>query len=87
MGDVIFVTFVDVAEMSPKSVNIREHLHAIPQMICGLITHLGNVQHDVKLNFKGRAVEHSCGATLNGKHWIIGGYKKRQVFAKKSLRY
>ena len=79
------MTFLDVAEMSPKSVTIREHLHAIPQIICGLITYLGNVQHDVKLNFKVRAVENSCGATLHGKHWIIGGLKKRQVLAKRSL--
>ena len=42
---------------------------------------LGNVQRDLKLNFgKGTEVENSCGATLNGQHWIIGGYnEKRQV--------
>ena len=43
--------------------------------------YLGNVQRDFKLNFgKGTEVWGSCGATLNGQHWIIGGSnKKRQV--------
>ena len=42
---------------------------------------LGNVQRDLKLNFgKGTEVYYSCGATLNGQHWIIGGWnEKRQV--------
>ena len=46
-----------------------------------LKTYLGNVQSNLKLNFeKGTEVENSCGATLNGQHWIIGGYnEKRQV--------
>ena len=41
----------------------------------------GNVQRDLKLNFEeGTEVYGSCGATLNGQHWIIGGkYEKRQV--------
>lgn len=44
-------------------------------------TYLGNVRRDLKLNFeKGTQVEISCGATLNGQHWIIGGYSnKKQV--------
>ena len=43
--------------------------------------YLGNVQRDLKLNSeKGTEVYGSCGATLNGQHWIIGGYnEKRQV--------
>ena len=43
--------------------------------------HLGNVQSDLKLNFEeGTEVYYSCGATLNGQHWIIGGSsEKRQV--------
>ena len=43
--------------------------------------YLGNVQRDLKLNFgKGTEVNDSCGATLNGQHWIIGGWnEKRQV--------
>ena len=46
-----------------------------------LRTYLGNVQRDLKLNFeKDTEVYWSCGATLNGQHWIIGGYRdKRQV--------
>ena len=33
------------------------------------------------MNFEdGTEVENSCGATLNGQHWIIGGYnEERQV--------
>ena len=31
------------------------------------------------MNFEKRTeVENSCGATLNGQHWIIGGYKKKR---------
>ena len=43
--------------------------------------YLGNVKRDLKLNFeKGTEVYGSCGATLNGQNWIIGGYnEKRQV--------
>ena len=43
--------------------------------------YVGNVQRDLKLKLgKGTEVETSCGATLNGQHWIIGGYnEKRQV--------
>ena len=43
--------------------------------------YLGNVQSDLKLNFEeGKEVYSSCGATLNGQHWIIGGRnEKRQV--------
>ena len=43
--------------------------------------YLGNIQRDLKLNFeKGTEVLRSCGATLNGQHWIIGGNnEKRQV--------
>ena len=43
--------------------------------------YLGNVKRDLKLNFeKGTEVYRSCGATLNGKNWIIGGSnEKRQV--------
>ena len=43
--------------------------------------YLGNVQRDLKLNFgKGTEVYYSCGATLNGQHWIIGGWnEQRQV--------
>ena len=42
---------------------------------------LGNVQRDLKLNFeKDTSVRYSCGASLNGQYWIIGGEnKKRQV--------
>ena len=40
---------------------------------CSFI-YLGNVQSDLKLNFEERTkVFASCGATLNGQHWIIGG--------------
>ena len=42
----------------------------------------GNVKKNLKLNF-GKSTEayRSCGATLNGQFWIIGGYnEKRQVF-------
>ena len=44
-------------------------------------TYLGNVRSDLKLNFEeGTEVYSSCGTTLNGQHWIIGGYReKRQV--------
>ena len=40
-----------------------------------------SVPREIKLNFEIRTeVENSCGATLNGQHWIIGGYgEKRQV--------
>ena len=32
------------------------------------------------MNFeKETEVKYSCGATLNGQHWIIGGNEKRQV--------
>ena len=43
--------------------------------------YVGNVQRDLKLKLgKGTEVETSCGATLNGQHWIIGGSnEKRQV--------
>ena len=43
--------------------------------------YLGNVQPNLKLNFgKGTEYFSSCGATLNGQHWIIGGInEKRQV--------
>ena len=43
--------------------------------------HLGNVKRELKLNFeKGTEVYNSCGATLNGQNWIIGGdNEKRQV--------
>ena len=43
--------------------------------------YLGNVQRDLKLNLeKGTEVYYSCGATLNGQQWIIGGMReKRQV--------
>ena len=46
-----------------------------------LRTYLGNVQRDLKLNFeKDTEVRGSCGATLNGQHWIIGGSnEERQV--------
>ena len=46
-----------------------------------LFIHLGNVLNDLKLNFEERTkVYASCGATLNGQHWIIGGGNdKRQV--------
>ena len=73
--------FLVVDEMSPKSVTIIEHLYAIPQIIRGWITYLGNVKRGVKLNFEKRTeVKYSCGATLNGQHWIIGGFnKERQV--------
>ena len=49
--------------------------------IVKLKLYLGNVQRNLKLNFgKGTEVENSCGATLNGQHWIIGGSnEKRQV--------
>ena len=42
---------------------------------------LGNVERELKLNFeKETEVLGSCGATLNGQHWIIGGSnEKRQV--------
>ena len=42
---------------------------------------LGNVQRDLKLNFeKDTEVFRSCGASLNGQYWIIGGNnEKRQV--------
>ena len=42
---------------------------------------LGNVKRELKLNFeKETELYFSCGATLNGKHWIIGGFnEKRQV--------
>ena len=41
--------------------------------------YLGNVRHE--LNFgQGTDVSYSCGATLNGQHWIIGGGRfNRQV--------
>ena len=42
----------------------------------------GNVEQNLKLNF-GKSTEAygSCGATLNGQFWIIGGVnEKRQVF-------
>ena len=42
----------------------------------------GNVEKNLKLNF-GKSTEAywSCGATLNGQFWIIGGVnEKRQVF-------
>ena len=43
--------------------------------------YLGNVKRDLKLNFeKGTHVYASCGATLNGQNWIIGGSnEERQV--------
>ena len=43
--------------------------------------YLGNVKRELKLNFeKGTEVFTSCGATLNGQNWIIGGKnEKRQV--------
>ena len=43
--------------------------------------YLGNVQRDLKLNFeKDTQVYYSCGASLNGQYWIIGGSnEKRQV--------
>ena len=43
--------------------------------------YLGNVKRDLKMNFeKGTEVYGSCGATLNGKNWIIGGSnEQRQV--------
>ena len=42
---------------------------------------LGNVKRELKLNFeKETEVYKSCGATLNGQNWIIGGEnEKRQV--------
>ena len=40
--------------------------------------YLGNVQRNLKLN--GATHGLSCGATLNGQHWIIGGGNdERQV--------
>ena len=43
--------------------------------------YLGNIQRILKLNFgKGTEVYYSCGATLNGQQWIIGGInEERQV--------
>lgn len=43
--------------------------------------YLDNVKTELKLNFeKDTEVYESCGATLNGQHWIIGGRnEKRQV--------
>ena len=43
--------------------------------------YLGDVQRNLKLNFgKGTEIKFSCGVTLNGQHWIIGGrFAKRQV--------
>ena len=43
--------------------------------------YLGNIQRELKLNFEEETeVYRSCGATLNGQHWIIGGMReKRQV--------
>ena len=36
--------------------------------------YLGNVKRELKLNFgNGTEVYYSCGATLNGQNWIIGG--------------
>ena len=58
-----------------------KHLGRYSGKYLKLKTYLGNVQSNLKLNFeKGTEVENSCGATLNGQHWIIGGYnEKRQV--------
>ena len=45
--------------------------------------YLGNVKRELKLIFEeGTEVYISCGATLNGQNWIIGGknyLKERQV--------
>ena len=43
--------------------------------------YLGNIQRDIKLNFEdGTEILYSCGATVNGKHWIFGGdTERRQV--------
>ena len=43
--------------------------------------YLGNVKRELKLNFEeGTEVYYSCGATLNGQNWIIGGNnEKRQA--------
>ena len=36
--------------------------------------YLGDVKRELKLNFEeGTEVYYSCGATLNGQNWIIGG--------------
>ena len=41
--------------------------------------YLGNIQRELKLNFdEGTEVFYSCGATLNGQHWILGGYTERK---------
>ena len=42
----------------------------------------GNVEQNLKLNFgKSTVANWSCGATLNGQFWIIGGgNEQRQVF-------
>ena len=42
---------------------------------------LGNVEKNLKFNFgKSTEVYYSCGATLNGQFWIIGGKnEKKQV--------
>ena len=43
-----------------------------------LRTYLGNVQRDLKLNFEtDTEVLLSCGASLNGQYWIIGGRDER----------
>ena len=43
--------------------------------------YLGNIKREIKLNFEeGKEVHASCGATLNGQNWIIGGQnEKRQA--------
>ena len=43
--------------------------------------YLGNIKRELKLNFEeGKEVHASCGATLNGQNWIIGGaHEKRQA--------
>jgi len=43
--------------------------------------YLGDVKREIKLNFEeGTEVYRSCGATLNGQNWIIGGAnEKRQA--------
>ena len=91
----MFVTFLDINHeiyiflfyfriqsiFEPKPITSTVYLGCYPVKQENLKTYLGNVQRDLKLNFeKDTEVYWSCGASLNGQYWIIGGHhEKRQV--------
>ena len=54
-------------------------------MILIRLINSGNIHRELKLNFEKRtSVWASCGAVLNGQHWLIGGEDERRQVSRRS---